>query len=61
MSRLSQMLQVSTGSYSTSFFIAAGLLLVAAALNFSLRGRFQKEAKAGELIRPFTQLRPVEH
>ena len=39
MGRLSQMLQTSTGSYTSSFLTATALLLIGAALTFTLKGR----------------------
>ena len=39
MGRLSQMLQTSSGSYTSSFLTATALLLIGAALTFTLKGR----------------------
>ncbi len=39
MGRLSQMLQASTGSYTSSFLTAAGLLVIGTVLTFTLKGR----------------------
>ena len=43
MGRLSQMLIASTGGYTSSFLIATGLLIVGAALTFTLEGKKAKK------------------
>jgi MFS transporter, OFA family, oxalate/formate antiporter len=44
MGRLSQMLFATTGSYTSSFYTAAALLLIGVALTFTLKGRKEIEA-----------------
>ena len=53
MSRVSQMLQTSTGSFSSSFLLAAIMLIVGAGLTFTLK-RHPKPAAvpAGAIFEP---------
>ena len=48
MGRLSQMLQTSSGSYTSSFLTAFGLLIIGAFLTFTLKGRKEIEESLKE-------------